>query len=61
MASSIKLEAIIICNYALPPDSIYYIVTLKVHIWCTKVLWACGMQTEYMFVCSTHHQGLVSQ
>ena len=30
-------------------------------MWCTKVLWACGMQAEYVFVCSTHHQGLVSQ
>ena len=61
MALSIKLEAIIIRNYALPPGSIYYIVTLKVHMWFTKVLWACDMQAEYMFVCSTHHQGLVSQ
>ena len=24
-------------------------------MWCTKVLWAYGMQAEYMFVCSTHH------
>ena len=24
-------------------------------MWCTKVLWAYGMQAEYMFLCSTHH------
>ena len=61
MASSIKLEAIIICNYASPCDAIYYIVALKVCVWCTKVLWARGMQAEYMFVYSIHHQDLVSQ
>ena len=60
MASSIKLEVIIICNCASPHGSIYYIVAFKVHVWCTEVLWAYGMQSEYMFVCSTHHQGLVS-
>ena len=57
----IKLEAIIIYNYTSPHSSIYYIVALKVHLWCTKVLWACSMQAEYMFVSSTHHQGLVTQ
>ena len=54
MASSIKLEVIISTS---PHGSIYYIVAFKVHVWCTKVLWARGMQSECMFVCSTHHQG----
>ena len=60
MASSIKLEVMIICNCAASPHgSICYIVALKFicNLWCTKVLWACGIQSEYMFVCSTHHQG----
>ena len=56
----IKLEAIIIHNYASPHGSIYYKIALKVHTWCAKVLWACGMQVEYMFVCSTHYQGMIS-
>ena len=51
----------IIGNYASPHGSIYYIVALKVHMRLAKVLWAHGMQVEYMFVCSTHHQGLISQ
>ena len=55
MASSIKSKIIIICNCTSPHCSIHYIVAIKVRMWCTKVLWACGMQSEYMFVCSTHH------
>ena len=61
MALWIKLEAIIICNYASPRGASYHKAALKVHVWCIKVLWDCGMQAEYMFVCSTHHQNLVSQ
>ena len=41
MASSINLEAITI--YVLHSS-------LKVHLWGTKVLWACNMQAEYMYV-----------
>ena len=37
------------------------VVALKVHVWCTIVLWVCGMEVEYMCICSTYHQGLVSQ
>ena len=44
----IKLEAIIIYNYASSHGSIYYIVALKVHMLCTKVLWACVLQVEYV-------------
>ena len=53
MASSTKLEAIYVTVH-LPLGSIYHIVVLKVHMWCSKVLWACGMQTEYMCMCSAY-------
>ena len=49
------------CNYASLCGFIYYLVALIAQVWCTIVLWACGIQAEYMCVCSTHNQGLVSQ
>ena len=39
-----------ICDYASLRGSI---VILKIHIWCTIVFWVCGMQVEYMCICST--------
>ena len=56
MASLIKLEAMYITKH-LPCGSIYYKIVLKVHMWCTKVLWACGMQAEYMCICSNYIRG----
>ena len=29
-------------------------------MWCTKVLWACGMQAEYMCICFTHIRADIS-
>ena len=52
MASSTKLEAVYVVTTHVPCGSICYIVVLKVHVWCTKVLWGCGMQAEYMCICS---------
>ena len=49
MALSIKLEAICITTH-LPHGSIYYTIVLKFHVWCTKVLWACGIQAEYLCI-----------
>ena len=50
-------------NYTSLHGSINYIVALEVNMWCTIALWpwACGMQAEYMSICSIHHLGLVSQ
>ena len=51
MALSIKLKAIIMSNYASSPPprgSIYYIVTLRVHVWCTKVLWVYNNNNNKM-------------
>ena len=33
-----------------PGASDMNILEAIIHMWCTKVLWAYGMQTEYMFV-----------
>ena len=41
-------------KYISPCGSIYDIVALKVQVWCTFVFWACGMQIEYVCICSTH-------
>ena len=29
-------------------------------VWCTTVLWACGMQAEYVCICFTRDQVLIS-
>ena len=60
--SSIKLEAIWLCHTLVLYTTDYYIVELSacvVHY--IIVLRACGMQAEYVCICFTCDQGLVSQ
>ena len=33
------------------------IAALKVHMWCTIVLWACDMKAKFMCICSTYPSG----
>ena len=52
----VKLEAICITTH-IPRGSVYYTVVLKLHVWCIKVLWAYGMQAEYMCICAIYIKG----
>ena len=48
----IKLETIIIYKYTSSHGSIYYIVALKVHMWCTKVfvgLWLASWICDWIW------------